>query len=77
MLKSRQDLIEYRRIAKEAYELQTEKVIVCGGTGCVAGGSLKVFDRLRELRAALEAVNVETLTPIEAMNVLYRLRQML
>lgn len=30
-----------------------------------------------ELRAALEAVNVETLTPIEAMNVLYRLRQML
>ena len=49
MLKSRQDLIEYRRIAKEAYELQTEKVIVCGGTGCVAGGSLKVFDRLREL----------------------------
>ena len=33
MLKSRQDLIEYRRIAKEAYELQTEKVNVCGGTG--------------------------------------------
>ena len=49
MLKSRQDLIEYRRIAKEAYAMQTEKVIVCGGTGCVAGGSLKVFDRLREL----------------------------
>ena len=49
MLKNRQDLIEYRRIAKEAYALQTEKVIVCGGTGCVAGGSLKVFARLQEL----------------------------
>ena len=30
-----------------------------------------------ELRTTLAAVNVETLTPIEAMNVLYKLRQML
>ena len=30
-----------------------------------------------ELRRALEAVTVETLTPIEAMNVLYRLKQLL
>ena len=30
-----------------------------------------------ELRRALEAVTVETLTPIEAMNVLYKLKQML
>ena len=30
-----------------------------------------------EIRRALEAVTVETLTPIEAMNVLYRLKQML
>ena len=30
-----------------------------------------------ELRSALEAVSVETLTPIEAMNVLYKLKQML
>ena len=29
------------------------------------------------LREALERVNVETLTPIEAMNVLYQLKQML
>ena len=30
-----------------------------------------------ELRRALEAVTVETLTPIEAMNVLYQLKQLL
>ena len=30
-----------------------------------------------ELRRALEAVTVETLTPIEAMNVLYKLKQLL
>ena len=30
-----------------------------------------------ELRAALEKINVETLTPIEAMNELYRLKKLL
>ena len=30
-----------------------------------------------ELRRALEEITVETLTPIEAMNVLYQLKQML
>ena len=30
-----------------------------------------------EIREKLAAVNVETLTPIEAMNVLYQLKQML
>ena len=31
----------------------------------------------QRLRQALEAINVETLTPIEAMNTLYKLKQML
>ena len=30
-------------------EKQTKKIYVCGGTGCVAGGSLEIFDRLKEL----------------------------
>ncbi len=58
MLKNRQDLIEYRAIAKQAYEMQTKKVIVCGGTGCVAGGSLNVFARLQEMMKA-ENIPVE------------------
>ena len=49
MLKSRQELMAAREEAKAAYKSQTEKIIICAGTGCVAGGSLKVFDRLREL----------------------------
>ncbi len=57
MLKNRQDLIAFRDEAKKAYELQTKKIIVCAGTGCVAGGSLKIYDRLREL-AAEKGVNV-------------------
>ena len=49
MLKCRQDLDALRQTARSAYNAQAEKIIVCAGTGCVAGGSLKVFDRLKEL----------------------------
>ncbi len=49
MLNSRKDFIEYKEFVKKAYEAQTSKIIVCAGTGCVAGGSLKIYDRLKEL----------------------------
>ncbi len=51
MLKNRQDLIAFRENAKKAYDLQEKKIIVCAGTGCVAGGSLKIYDKLRALAA--------------------------
>ncbi|MBQ7037248.1 MAG: NADH-quinone oxidoreductase subunit NuoF [Clostridia bacterium] len=51
MLKNRQELIAFRENAKKAYDLQEKKIIVCAGTGCVAGGSLKIYDRLRALAA--------------------------
>ena len=42
------------------------------------GVTLQVVDmQSDELRRALESVTVETLTPIEAMNVLYQLKQLL
>ena len=52
MLKSKQDLDALRQRARKAYDMQAEKVIVCAGTGCVAGGSLKVYERLKELMEA-------------------------
>ena len=52
MLKSREDLKAYREAAVAAYGAQAEKIIVCAGTGCVAGGSLKIYDRLKELMEA-------------------------
>ncbi|MBO7276165.1 MAG: SLBB domain-containing protein, partial [Clostridia bacterium] len=51
MLKNRQDFIAYREESIKAYGAQAEKIIVCAGTGCVAGGSLKIYDRLKELMA--------------------------
>ncbi|MBC8533926.1 NADH-quinone oxidoreductase subunit NuoF [Yeguia hominis] len=52
MLKNRQDLAAYREAAQASYAAQTQKLIICAGTGCVAGGSLKVYDRLKELMKA-------------------------
>ena len=58
MLKDRQELAAYREKAKAAYTAQTERVIICAGTGCVAGGSLKVYEKLLELMKA-EGLPVE------------------
>ena len=49
MLKNREELKAYREAAVVAYGAQAEKIIVCAGTGCVAGGSLKIYDRLKSL----------------------------
>ena len=49
MIKNREELKKVRKAAAAAYEAQSKKLIVCGGTGCVAGGSLKIHGRLKEL----------------------------
>ncbi len=48
MLKSREDLIAFRKDAEKAYEMQTQKIIVCAGTGCVAGGSLQIYEDIKK-----------------------------
>lgn len=63
MLNSRDELNEYRKKAKAAYDSQKIKLIICAGTGCVAGGALKIYDRLlelmrgRDINAAIELEN--------------------
>ncbi|NLY76587.1 MAG: NADH-quinone oxidoreductase subunit NuoF [Tissierellia bacterium] len=47
---------------RKSLQKQYKKVIVCGGTGCVAGGSLKVYERLKNLieeRGILAEVDLE------------------
>ena len=52
MLNNRQDFIAYREDSVKAYAAQTKKIIVCAGTGCVAGGSLHIHAKLNELMQA-------------------------
>lgn len=49
MLSNRKELIELRSAYSEALKLQTRKILVCAGTGCVAGGSLNIHDELVRL----------------------------
>ena len=48
-IESRQQLIECREQFKKALECQYKQVVICGGSGCVAGGSLNVYDRMKQL----------------------------
>ena len=48
-IESRQQLIQCREEFKKALACQYKQVVICGGSGCVAGGSLKVYDRMKEL----------------------------
>lgn len=54
-LKSREDLIALRNECERASEFEKIRIIVCGGTGCVAGGSLEIYSGLKEL---LEEKNI-------------------
>ena len=46
MLKSRGELKAYRDLCKSALEMQEMRILVCAGTGCVAGGSIEIYRRL-------------------------------
>lgn len=48
-LTSRADLDAFRSLCSEALACETKKILVCGGTGCVAGGSLDIYDKLLQL----------------------------
>lgn len=48
-LRSRQELIDLREACGKALSKETRKILVCGGTGCVAGGSLDIYARLKAL----------------------------
>ena len=48
-LNSRADFISFRNSCQEALNRETKKILVCGGTGCVAGGSLEIYESLRRI----------------------------
>ncbi len=46
MLKNVAELRSYRTSCEKALGEQSIRVLVCAGTGCVAGGSLDIYKRL-------------------------------
>ena len=48
-INSLQELRTFSDKSSKALELQKKKVLVCAGTGCVAGGSIEIFNRIKQL----------------------------
>jgi len=51
MLNNRQALIDLRDACKRMHEKEVRKILVCAGTGCVAGGAIGVYDKFKEVLA--------------------------
>lgn len=48
-LQNREDLISLRHVCLDALNAEKSKIIICAGTGCISGGSLVIYDRLRRM----------------------------
>ncbi|MGN1467920.1 MAG: NADH-ubiquinone oxidoreductase-F iron-sulfur binding region domain-containing protein [Ruminococcus sp.] len=48
-IRTRQELNQKYKEYKRSLNSQRKQILVCGGTGCVAGGSLKIYAKLQEL----------------------------
>lgn len=44
-----EQLKQLETVYKSALDHQQKKVLVCGGTGCVAGGSIEIYERIKAL----------------------------
>ncbi len=49
MLKDRIDLMNIRDEYKASINMQKKKILICAGTGCIAGGALEIYDELVRL----------------------------
>ncbi len=49
MLKTRKDLQDLREVYTAASKSEKRKILVCAGTGCVAGGSLDIYQKLIDI----------------------------
>lgn len=48
-IKSRDELDRLQKKFKESLDSQSKQILICCGTGCVAGGALKIYARLQEI----------------------------
>jgi len=52
----REDLQKIREKYKKALDFEKRKILVCAGNGCIAGGSLTVYEKLAEI---IKAKNID------------------
>jgi len=64
MLLSRNDLINARDAYKSSFAKEKKKILICAGTGCVAGGSFEIYNELIRLMK-IKGINCEVALEIE------------
>ena len=57
-LHNREELQALRKETAEKLHSQKLRILICAGTGCIAGGSKKIYDRMKELAATNDKVSV-------------------
>ena len=62
LLKNREDLDKIRKVFAASLAKQTKKILVCCGTGCVAGGAMEIREKFIEL---LKAKNIACSVELE------------
>ena len=58
-IENRMQLKLWREECKEKHQKETCRILICGGTGCLAGGSDKIYARLEEMTAHMANVSVK------------------
>ena len=58
-IENRMQLQLWREECKEKHQKETCRILICGGTGCLAGGSDKIYARLKEMTAHMDNVSVK------------------
>ena len=58
-INSREELQELRQKTKAKIDATPIRILICAGTGCIAGGSEKIYEKMKQLVAGNENVTVE------------------
>ncbi len=66
---TREELIAKRDEARRAIDAYTCRVLVCSGTGCIASGSMLIYEQMRKLCESLPGVLVEMLHEVPHVGV--------
>ena len=59
IIENRDALLKEREYAQKELDSYNCRILVCAGTGCVASGSEKIYQKMLELCKDLEGVTVE------------------
>ena len=59
IIENRDALLKERELAQKEIDSFDCRILVCAGTGCVASGSEKIYEKMKELCQDLPGVSVE------------------